>query len=180
MVLDIMTSSRRINLTLDGRRVTVVAEESEGRMVININDEKVEVALVSKNEDEIVLKTSDGRSFSFAVERSGGDLITLWLGGIAYRAELSRPYSATRRAAVEQAQHGVITCPVPGKVIKLMVDEGSVIDAGQPLAVLESMKTEIMIGAPHKGIVKKIHIKAGQSVVKGQLLIELEPQNPNQ
>ncbi|MDJ0269795.1 MAG: hypothetical protein NXY59_04480 [Aigarchaeota archaeon] len=170
-----MTLSRRISFTLDGRRVTVVAEEYEGRLVISINGEKIEVMLVSRDEDEIVLKTSDDRSLSFAVERSGSDLITLWLGGIAYRAELLRPYSATRRAAVEQAQHGVITCPFPGKVIKLMVDEGAVIDAGQPLAVLESMKTEIMIGAPHRGIVKKIHIKPGQSVAKGQLLIELEP-----
>ena len=62
-----------------------------------------------------------------------------------------------------------------GKVLKLNITENEVVNAGQILLTLESMKTEIHVLSPVDAQVKKIHIKEGHSVLEKQLLVELEP-----
>ena len=62
-----------------------------------------------------------------------------------------------------------------GKVLKLNISQGEVVQAGQILLTLESMKTEIHVLCPVDAQVKKIHTKEGSSVLEKQLLVELEP-----
>jgi len=55
------------------------------------------------------------------------------------------------------------------------VEEGSVVEEGQPLCIIEVMKLFNEIPSPTKGIVRKIHVEHGQGVEYDQLLMELEP-----
>lgn len=61
-----------------------------------------------------------------------------------------------------------------GKVLKLNCCEGDVVQSGQILLTLESMKTEIHVLCPVDAHVKKIYVKEGNAVVEKQLLVELE------
>jgi biotin carboxyl carrier protein len=54
-----------------------------------------------------------------------------------------------------------------------MASEGDTVERGQTLIVLEAMKMEIKIAAPHSGRVAKALVKSGQVVDRGQGLIEL-------
>jgi urea carboxylase len=67
-----------------------------------------------------------------------------------------------------------IESPVAGNVWKLLVKQGDVIKENQTLAILESMKMEITIAAPHAGIVYAVSRNEGSQVNAGQPLLILE------
>ncbi|MPW38553.1 oxaloacetate decarboxylase subunit alpha [Thermococcus sp. 101 C5] len=71
------------------------------------------------------------------------------------------------------AGENVVTAPMPGKVLRILVREGDEVKVGQGLLVLEAMKMENEIPSPKDGVVKKILVKEGDTVDTGQPLIEL-------
>ncbi len=75
------------------------------------------------------------------------------------------------------ASHAQITevnAPMPGLVLDILVDEGQEVNAGDPLVILQAMKMENSIGVHATATIKKILVKKGQAVEKGQRLIDLE------
>lgn len=65
-----------------------------------------------------------------------------------------------------------IKAPMPGLIIDLRVTTGQAIQAGDSLLILEAMKMENVIKASGEGTVKRVLVKKGDSVEKGQVLIE--------
>ena len=63
---------------------------------------------------------------------------------------------------------------LPGLVLKVMARPGQKVKAHQTLVVLEAMKMEHSIEAPHDGVVKAVHCKEGGRVSEGAVLVELE------
>jgi len=64
-----------------------------------------------------------------------------------------------------------IKAPMPGRVISLGVEAGSLVKEGDTLLVLEAMKMENIIKSPREGLIESIEIDAGQIVNKNQVLI---------
>jgi len=83
------------------------------------------------------------------------------------------PVSAAPAGPVP-AGDGVVTAPMPGKILRVLVKEGERVKAGQGLIVLEAMKMENEVAAPRDGVVRRILVKEGDTVDTGQPLIELE------
>jgi len=69
---------------------------------------------------------------------------------------------------------GEIGANIPGKIIKVLVDEDEKVKENQPIAVIEAMKMETNIIAPVKGKVVKIHVEEGQQMDAGELIAEIE------
>lgn len=67
-----------------------------------------------------------------------------------------------------------VHAPLNGKVIKILVQPKSIIELGETLLIIESMKMENEIKLDHKATVKKIHIEEGQIVNEGDLLLEFK------
>ncbi|MFD0796127.1 acetyl-CoA carboxylase biotin carboxyl carrier protein subunit [Maribacter chungangensis] len=67
-----------------------------------------------------------------------------------------------------------ILAPMPGLILNVLVEAGQEIQDGTPLLVLSAMKMENQLLAQGAGIVKAIHLKTGDTVDKGQLIIEIE------
>ena len=101
--------------------------------------------------------------------------VYLWLEDEAYDFLLDDPrtheFSAT--AAV-----GGLTTPLPGVVVSVPVTVGSRVSAGDVLMVIEAMKMEYTITAPHAGTVKAIHFARGERVPEGSELLELAAEQP--
>jgi len=76
-------------------------------------------------------------------------------------------------AGQEKRVHDV-KAPMPGLVLKVFVTDGQQIKNGEPILVLEAMKMENVIVSQGDVAIKKINIKSGQTVEKGQVLVELE------
>jgi 3-methylcrotonyl-CoA carboxylase alpha subunit len=79
--------------------------------------------------------------------------------------------SAHRRARGLAATE--IVAPMPGKVLKVLVHVGDLVEAGQPMVVLEAMKMETTLAAEGAAIVKQVLVEEGQTVDHGAVLIEL-------
>jgi biotin carboxyl carrier protein len=80
------------------------------------------------------------------------------------RAEAPRPV----------LQAGAISSPMAGVVLSVAVQKGEGVARDQVLLILEAMKMENQIVAPADATVANVHVKAGDSVTEGQLLVELE------
>jgi 3-methylcrotonyl-CoA carboxylase alpha subunit len=72
------------------------------------------------------------------------------------------------------AATGSLAAPMPGRIVKLMVQPGSRVKKGEPLAILEAMKMEHTLTAPMDGTVADVRCAAGDQVLEGVELIRLE------
>ena len=87
--------------------------------------------------------------------------------------ESERPSASRRRARGPSSLGGgaaEVTVPMQGTIIKLLVDAGDEVEAGQPVAVLEAMKMENNIAAGRSGTVAEIRVKVGDSVGAGDTI----------
>jgi acetyl-CoA carboxylase biotin carboxylase subunit len=73
----------------------------------------------------------------------------------------------------ESAVDGCVA-PMPGKILKVLVENGAAVKAGDTLVVMEAMKMEHAIKAPHDGVAKDVRAKAGEQVEGGTLLVVVE------
>lgn len=85
--------------------------------------------------------------------------------------------SSTRNQKAKLKNSHLITAPMPGKITKIFVQQGSPVEKAEPLLVMEAMKMEYTLKSDLKTTVEKIDIKVGDQVSLGQLLIELKPES---
>ncbi len=67
----------------------------------------------------------------------------------------------------------MITSPLPGNVLKVEVEPNSKVKRGDILIIIEAMKMENNILAPHDGVVEKVFVKVGDVVMLGDELVSL-------
>ncbi|MBI3892586.1 MAG: biotin attachment protein [Candidatus Wallbacteria bacterium] len=98
------------------------------------------------------------------------------IDGEFYDFQVVTQRSRERSGGGRGAQSGGarITSPMPGKVIRVLVEDGQEVAAGQGLLILEAMKMENEIRTPVAGKVKRVHVTAAQMVMPADLLVEVE------
>lgn len=64
-----------------------------------------------------------------------------------------------------------VEAPLPGKILSVVVSQGSLVKEGDVLCLLESMKMENPILSPVSGTVKEIKISPGQMVQSGEVIV---------
>jgi biotin carboxyl carrier protein len=83
-------------------------------------------------------------------------------------------YRGYKPSGLSNAGDGELLTKMPGKVVKLEVAVGDQVEQGDTVIVIEAMKMENEIKAPASGIVKLIHVKEGEALDKGVIMMELE------
>jgi 3-methylcrotonyl-CoA carboxylase alpha subunit len=96
--------------------------------------------------------------------------ITLFTAAGSYTFAVPDPF---QRVAEAIAGHEAIRAPMPGLVKLVRVDKGESVGKGQPLLVLEAMKMEHAIAAPHDAVVAEI-VAEGVQVTDGAVLVRFE------
>ncbi len=77
-------------------------------------------------------------------------------------------------ASAAGAQESAIKAPMPGTVIRVLVEPGATVKARQPLVVIEAMKMETPLVSPFAATVRAVHVAEGDRVGGGALLVELD------
>ena len=72
------------------------------------------------------------------------------------------------------ADAGELLTKMPGKIVKINVEEGQTVKAGETLIILEAMKMENEIKSGIDGVVKAIHVKEGDALEENVLMLEVE------
>ncbi len=67
-----------------------------------------------------------------------------------------------------------VVAPMPGTVIRVLVEPGAKVGARQPLVVLEAMKMETPLVSPFEATVRAVHVAEGDRVAGGAVLVELD------
>jgi len=87
----------------------------------------------------------------------------------------AREQARERRERAAQQASDVISAPMQGTVVKIAVADGDEVSAGQLLAVVEAMKMENPLRAPHAGQVTGLRVRAGETVAQGAVLCRVIP-----
>jgi 3-methylcrotonyl-CoA carboxylase alpha subunit len=122
----------------------------------------------------------DGEGVVVQSEHDEGELRVVEWHGRSYRLERRRPVRVedVARDRGRGGESGVLTAPMPGRIVKLAAQAGAQVAQNQPLLVLEAMKMEHVVEAPHAGSVAEIHVREGDQVSAGALLVTMGAPEP--
>jgi biotin carboxyl carrier protein len=151
--------------------VDVTIKRDDGVYVVEIGDKRHRVD-VHKLEGDFYSILTDGRSYEVSVEPRG-ETYYVRHGAEELLVALSDPSRRAREGQVKQGPDEVVT-QMPGKVVRLLVDEGDEVEAGQGLIVVEAMKMENEIAAGKPGKVVSVRVEPGQTVEGGAVLAVIE------
>ncbi len=158
---------QEFTLTLDGVEYPVIAEGN----TITVNGRPFTVEVLP---DGTVLV--DGIAYEVVLEeervRVDSKSYTLKVSGL--RVTAAAPPSPTPPAAAPTAAGaGAVLAIMPGKIVRILVQVGQKVRAGDPVCVLEAMKMENELHARQDGVVKAVHVRPGDDVEKDRVLIEI-------
>ena len=111
--------------------------------------------------------TEAGRSIAYGTRRGGATWV--FVNGRVY--VIGTPDGRGGRAAGDES---LLSAPMPATVVAINVTAGQTVKAGDVLVVLEAMKMELAVTAPHDGRVRAIACRIGELVQPGVPLAELE------
>jgi biotin carboxyl carrier protein len=102
---------------------------------------------------------------------------TVMINGVWYSFTVETPISLKRRRYLEEqgetSSSVSIEAPMPGKIIDILVEEGSEVKEGEPIIILEAMKMQNEIASHVSGTVTSISVKKNDSVMKDDVMIEI-------
>jgi 3-methylcrotonyl-CoA carboxylase alpha subunit len=104
-----------------------------------------------------------------------GDWRWLQAEGRRHRIRAIGPFGRPpqRKGEVSTAG-GIILAPMPGRIVKVLVEAGAKVTAGQPIILLEAMKMEHTLAAPQDGVVAPMSHRAGDLVTEGAELARID------
>ena len=142
---------------------------------------------IGKREYEVKLKADEkygtyilwkNRKYPVEIVRSSQNKYEILFNDISYTFTVETPFSLQRKKVLDSRQGKVekefIKAPMPGKIIDVLVREGSPVQKGEPVVILEAMKMQNEILSPVNGIVEKVSAKPNTNVMKDDLLVEIK------
>ena len=129
-------------------------------------DSRVEIVSIRPDEAELRI---GGRVHIVPFVRQGNE-ISFVFDGETYVAEIEE--AGTRRRARHRDQS--MSAPMPGLVQRILVAKGDQVSRGAPLVILEAMKMEHQIVAPHDGTIIAVNCSEGEMVQPGTELVEMD------
>lgn len=116
--------------------------------------------------------------FECRVGRTGArrDQLEVHLGGHAHTVTLTDPKRLRGAKASGASADGAaqLVAPMPGKVVRVLVEQGAQVRAGDGIVVVEAMKMQNEMKSPRAGTVKELHAATGATVNAGEVLAVIE------
>jgi biotin carboxyl carrier protein len=138
--------------------VPEILSADSGKICFLLNQQRYEAEIVQKNIEE--------------------RWVELRINGKPARIALSTPLDKLLQDmgmdTATAAKAAQVKAPMPGLVLRILVEPGTEVQKDDKVMILEAMKMENVIKSPGHGIVKQILVQAGQAVDKNQLLIDFE------
>lgn len=168
-------NTQRFRSIIDDEKHEVVL--SGDRVTINGIERSVSLERVRDRHYSLLI---DGRSYSMILDSNDPGRVDVSINGHLVRIRvMDQQALLLEELGMQQTVDdgvGEIHAPMPGLVVRLLVEEGDEVAAGQGLLVLEAMKMENELHATADGRIAKIHAAPGDAVTKNALLIEIDVQ----
>lgn len=131
-----------------------------------------------------------GNNYDVEIKSLEAGIANLEVNGTTYTVELEKEEKISktpilRRAPIETPRNAhkikktegsifKVKAPLPGNILTITVKEGDEVSKGDPMLVYEAMKMENKLTAEKAGVVTRIHVKPGDSVLQEDVLFEME------
>lgn len=157
----------RAGRTGAGLRVTLHGPDASAPATVQVVDAR-------ETDLGLSLLHADGRVVEAALaERARGEWL-VQLPHVDVVARIDGRRAATAGGEARGTGQQRVCAPMPGRIVRLLVQPGEAVAAGQPLVVIEAMKMENALTAPRAGRVIEVAVAEGASVEAGRLLVRLE------
>jgi len=143
---------------------------------------------IGKRDYEVKLKSDEkqgsyilwkNRKYPVDIVRSRQNRYEILFNDISYTFTVETPFSLQRMKVLQSGREKSTTefvkAPMPGKIVDVLAREGSYIQRGEPVVVLEAMKMQNIIQSPVSGTIIKISVKPNSNVMKDDLIAEIKP-----
>ena len=167
-------------------------------MEIHVGDRVANVELVSKEDNIVVIKIDD-KIYNLDVVMPENGVCSILHDGKSYNAEFKRSDNGKsyvvntqfntfpvaivdsqakylrnkRKDDVDENQDRIFS-PMPGKVVKILVEKGQEMQAGEPVVIVEAMKMQSEYKVKRDCKIKDILVKEGDTIDGNQTLVTLE------
>ena len=152
---------------------TVEVEIDGNRVVVGGRTSRAELGTVAGTPVRSLLFDNDSWIVPMESDGFGKWLVQRW--GARFEVEVmderTRHIRSLIGAGTTNSGPIALKAPMPGMVVRILVDVGQTVGAGQGIAVLEAMKMENELKAQGSGVVDQVHVRPGQAVEKGALLV---------
>jgi len=157
---------------VDGHRVRIMVREgSAGAFQVQLDERVLEVDACPAERGFLSVLVG-GESFLAGVEaRAEGYSVTIGHAVFEVTLTAATDVGAPARTATGPAR---LKAPMPGKIVRVLVELGASVAAAQGLVVMEAMKMENELRSPRAGRVRALHVREGQTVEAGQAIADVE------
>lgn len=161
------------DVSIDGKTHRLDLNQVEGRWSCQLDGRPIEVDAVLARPNVLSLRIGN-KAYEVKCERVASD-IHIWVGSRRFAPEVRDPRSLRSRShSVDDHGPRKLTAPMPGKVVRILLAQGSEVEAGAGVLVVEAMKMQNEVKSPKKGTIQKIVVSEGAAVNAGDVLAIVE------
>jgi len=166
-----------MEVNIGDRTVQVeIIRRDNNKCLVTIDNNEYELD-IKKMKDGIYSIIKDGKSHNFEVVKEN-DIrnYSVSTSDNIYNVEIVdalNKYKKSRQGAGNPEEAKIIYSPMPGKVVRILVNEGDPVEVGQTLIIVSAMKMDSEYKASLTGFVSEVNVSEGDTVDSNQVLIKL-------
>ncbi|MFC2131310.1 acetyl-CoA carboxylase biotin carboxyl carrier protein subunit [Bacteroidota bacterium] len=165
-------------LNIDGTEFSAVYKNDNPNILVNGNPYQVD--LMKQSGKNIYSFSVNNRmcQIEFELNELGKSQVTL--DGLIFDIDITDETKKLLNQYIKQtgagdaAGAGVIKAPMPGLIVKILVEKGQKINKGDKVIIIEAMKMENVLQSTISGVIKSVKVHEGQAVDKDAVMVEIE------
>ena len=150
-----------------------VFDDDNGNLFYNNEELKIKLETI----DDIVHIVFNDMKYPIEIIEKNQNRYAILINGVSYAFSIETPISFERRKFLEKnkqvSKMESLKAPMPGKIIEVLIEEGADVKEGDSMIILEAMKMQNEIMSHVAGNVKKVFVRAGDIVMKDDVLLEI-------
>lgn len=165
----------KLQADIDGTHHDVRVRQERDLVTAEVDGRSYDLEVHSSTASDLLIRNGN-EVFRCRVESNGKGGFTVDLRGRNYSVLLVDPKRLRGKQSAGAQAHGSaqVIAPMPGKVVRLLVELGTKVEAGAGIVVVEAMKMQNEMKAPKAGVVTLLSAVDGATVNAGDVLAEIE------
>ena len=132
---------------------------------------EVDVSRLRSGALSLIVLSAGHASYEVTCDETAPGDLTIGVAGGHVRARVTDGRCPRAVVVVPAGGDHAVVAPMPGRLVRMLVELGDTVQAGQGLAVVEAMKMENEVASPTTGVVAEVRAAAGTSVESGAVLV---------
>jgi 3-methylcrotonyl-CoA carboxylase alpha subunit len=174
--MEVVMGSAKRHARVGGRDYRVEAGDHVTHVTDEATGDRLEVATHYLGHGRLFLVEHGARRLAWVAEDD--ERRWVFCDGDVVVVDLVEPAAGARRRAASVPGHDTLAAPMPATVVRVVAGPGTRVAAGATVLLLEAMKMELPLRAPHDAVVSAVHCREGELVQPNVTLVDLDASPP--